>query len=167
MGEPVSFTVLGVDPGREGALVLLDSSGALLGAMRMPMLGKDVHVAMLHSQFTTTQSVAFEQVRGMSPEHMGGGGFKAAESRGFFRGLVVGLCMAIGRPLLTISPQSWQKGLNLPKDRAERKARIVALAMERWPGLPIKCKRDWGMADAAFIAEAVRRRDLQPAGDPR
>lgn len=163
------MTILGIDPGNTGGLVWLNSSNGesvALGAERMPMLGKDPDASRLARLISEALCVAYENTRGIRPvrftdkntgEEKAASGHKAAESRGLFRGLILGICAARGIPCIEVTPAVWQRSLPLAGLKGQdRKAKIVRLALERWPSLPIKCKRDWGMADAAWIAEHWR-----------
>jgi hypothetical protein len=57
-----------------------------------------------------------------------------------------------------VRPQRWQQEMldGFPRGEAT-KASAVRIAKSRWPDIPISLKSDWGIADAALIAEWHRR----------
>ena len=76
-------------------------------------------------------------------------------------GLWLGLLSGLYIPYMEITPQAWQSKMlaGLPKG-PQTKASAVRASKSLFPHIPIGAKADWGMADAALIAEYTRRKDL-------
>jgi len=173
----------GVDPGKDGGVVVLDSIGRLVRAHRTPLVpgakkGKSVlyddyamasllrgihHVAIEESRavprfFTDAAGARIKAPQGSQSLHVQGEGF------GIWRGIAAAL--RLKRTI--IPPKDWQRAMLLgrPKGRKEIKAECWARAFELFPGLrdeisiPSTARPDGayqGVCDAALIAECARR----------
>ena len=160
--------VLGFDPGRTGAMVLLDEeSGGLLEASRMPFskgkADRESLVKLIGYWAATHEivDVAIELVHSRP-----GNGVKQAFAFGMYSEMARMSVVAAELEYREVVPQTWQRIVGLlpkmdgqdPKiRRKEVKAALVRRAMEWWPELPILLVADQGMADAALIAEWARR----------
>lgn len=156
----------GIDPGRTGALVVLDDRGSLLLAKRVPLVGKEFdepEMVRLLTEFAIA-GCAIERVSAMP-----GQGVTSMFTFGAGFGLWRGMLAALRIPYELASPQTWQKAMlqgrssggdepDKAKRLAIRKASCVAAAKALWPAIPIRVKADYGMADAALMAEWGRRR---------
>jgi hypothetical protein len=155
-----------IDPGKTGAVVALSSTGELLLAERTPLIGSDYHerawinllVRARNLNFGTGAIAGLEKV-GTRPGESLRGAFTFGEGVGIWRGALA----AADIRWRWITPQAWQRsalrGERKPTSRAALKASIAASASRAWPGLSdrLDVKKNWGMADAAWIAEHVRR----------
>lgn len=163
----MTATYIGIDPGLTGAIVVLDQEGRLVDARRTPVLtasgkGKSEYdvsqmVAMLAYYRGTAGGgihlATIEQVSAM-PHDGVTSAFRFGAGVGLWRGMLAGLSI----PSMQVKPQAWQRDALAGRPRGKMvKTSAVAAAQERWPDLPIVYKRDWGMADAAHIAEFGRR----------
>mgnify|MGYP003114715160 FL=1 len=75
-------------------------------------------------------------------------------------GLWLGLLSALFIPYMEITPQLWQSRMLAGLPRGPKvKASAMRAAKSLFPHIPIGVKADWGMADAALLAEYARRRD--------
>lgn len=173
MSEPLHI-YLGVDPGMEGGLTWT-LAGDVYHAVRMPLIGtgrtKQVCVHTLQREIKQTEgavaahygympktTVCFEKVSAMPSDSA-----KSCFSFGLATGAVKALAWANHWPLVEVLPRDWHKLLRghgvARATYQQRKAAAHHVAMKLFPGLRdlVKVKKDWGMCDAALIAESVRR----------
>lgn len=151
--------ILGIDIGAQGALALLDETGALLDVADMPILRDgpknraNVNAPLLAEivyRWHATQ--AFVEYVGARP----GEGPTGAFSFGRSKGVIEGVCAAAGLPVSFITSPVWKRAVGIPpgKDGAKDAARSEAI--RRWPdkaGLFARVKDD-GRAESALIAVA-------------
>lgn len=144
-------SVVGIDPGLTGAMVLLNAEGQIVAFSDMPVFtidGKNrvnVHgVGTLLSQYNADGARAVIEQVGAMP----GQGVSSMFNFGFAAGAVHGAVGAIGMPLQTVTPQKWKKYFGLSKDKDAARQ----LATRKWPDGPFSRKKDAGRAEAALIA---------------
>lgn len=151
---------VGIDPGKAGALAMLDQYGQLVQALVVPTIGKDYDLNGMVAPLLYRAG----EIRAAALEHVGampGQGVTSMFSFGRGLGLWEGALAALEIPYELVKPGRWMSIVGgLPKDKAERKARLVRAAGSRWPTAPLARKKDWGIADALWIAEWARRQDL-------
>ena len=86
--------------------------------------------------------------------------FTFGVNTGIFRGIFA----AMKIPYSFIQPKDWQKiaikGQPRKPGRSGLKEAVASAASRQWPELELPTKIDWGKADAAWIAEATRRKHL-------
>ena len=120
---------VGVDPGKSGAIALLDSYGVLVDAYDMPVAGGIVSAQQLHGlecwhggQYGT---VVIEDVHAMPKQGV-------TSSFGFGRslGVIEGVFAASGRPIVYVSPSLWKRQMHLNADKEMSRR----LAIETWCG---------------------------------
>lgn len=162
---------LGIDPGQEGAFVLLNNTGVLLH-LKMPVIRLKnnskytVHYDIPHivsfitkikRKYASTH-VFIEQIHAAS-----GQGVSSMFSMGFGYGLLCGIINALSLPITHVKPDTWKKELmpGMPKD----KLASCVIVGRLFPGaLPIlktpRGKPDHNIADAILIAEWGRRQSL-------
>lgn len=158
--------IIGIDPGITGAVVVLREDGILESAAVSPSFptGKgskrdyddDAMVNLLEPySFLNgrTATVALEMV-GAMPKQGVTSMFNFGTGWGIWRGIVSSYRM----PLIFVRPQQWQKEMlrGYPGGDASKES-AVRVAKHMWPDIPIEKKKDWGIADAALIAEWHRR----------
>lgn len=168
---------IGVDPGKQGALCLLDEDDeAIIRLVPMPLLrastirgkkrGRDeydlqeIHRQIL--QWTAGGLVGFVTVEKSQPmpPRMPGGGL-ANFQRGVMRGwewMLVG----IGLPYQLVAPRTWQKVMHAGTPDGDTKQRSVIAAQRLFPGVSLRRsersrKDDDGCAEALLLAEFGRR----------
>ena len=160
---------VGIDPGLTGAIVSLFGDGRLCWAYRTPIItagkgGREFDLPAMrrlliegkHSPPDDTL-VGIEKVHTF-PRDGRVGAFNFGRGYGMWLGLLAGL--RIGH--IEITPQRWQATLLAGLPRGPHiKVSAVKAAKGLWPNIPIVAKADWGMADAALIAEYTRRQFLQ------
>ncbi len=165
----VPMRFVGIDPGKSGGIVALSEHGALLFAARTPLFRaarqriEDEHemVRALREAIGDNAGdrcaafVGIERVAAMPGQGVSSM-FSFGANYGLWRGMLAALCLGY----TLVSPRDWQRnveGLRSGLSVGERKAKIAAAAARRWPDLDLRAKASWGMADAAWIAEHVRR----------
>jgi crossover junction endodeoxyribonuclease RuvC len=141
--------ILGIDPGKTGALALLhgtdlfdledmpDVTGAALGAA----------VADLIADLAPNEITAawVEKVHAMPKQ-----GVKSVWTFAEGYGAILGALGALRVPVRHVTPNEWKKAARLPKDKAAARQR----ACELWPAESSRFARvkDDGRAEAALIA---------------
>ena len=97
--------------------------------------------------------VAIEKVGAMPRD-----GRVGAFSFGRGYGIWLGILATMAIPYTEVTPQRWQSRMlaGLPRG-PQTKTSAVQRSKSLFPSLPIKVKADWGMADAALIAEFARQ----------
>jgi len=147
--RPKTIRIIGVDPGKTGALVVLENE-RLVAQMRIPLVKgtRDINHKAVYQFFVDNKPnfVAQEFVRSQ-PKN----GVKQAFE--FGRTCEVCKCIAavLDLPFCEILPKTWQK-LVVGLDHGDVKTSVVFAAQNIWPDLSLNLKADWGRADAAFIA---------------
>jgi len=152
------MNILGIDPGLDGAVVVLKESGELVEIHDMPTLldgakgRRAVNPALLASIFYKTHaSRAFCELVGPRPTD----GITAAFGFGRSRGIIEGALAAAGIPLEMIAPPVWKRAANIAPGK-ENKDSARSVAISRWPShaalFARKC--DCDRAEAALIAVA-------------
>jgi crossover junction endodeoxyribonuclease RuvC len=151
--------IIGIDIGAQGALALLDESGALIGVDDMPVLQdgpagrRAVNAPLLAAIiFKSHADHAFVEFVGARP----GEGAVGAFAFGRSRGVIEGVLGAAGIACTFIAPAAWKRAVGIPpgKDGAKDAARSEAI--RRWPN-HAECFariKDDGRAEAALIAVA-------------
>jgi hypothetical protein len=152
----------GIDPGKTGALALLDADGQVLDLTPMPMIGREYDVATiagtLHRWRERQTFVCVEKLQPM-PRSMGGA------SANFARGVASAwswVLIALRVPHHVVPPRTWQKRMHEGTVGWDTKARSIQAAGRLFPSTsllrtPRSRKLDHGLADALLIAEYGRR----------
>lgn len=152
--------VLGIDPGKAGAIAIIDGL-SLLRVFDMPVTALkkgttlDAHTLngllaeVLHDCGPVDLAV-IERVH--STPQMG---VSSAFDFGRSFGVVEMALIARGIRLEYVTPQAWKKSLGLNGDKASS----LALARAKWPDAEewFRRKKDEGRAESALIAEYGRR----------
>ncbi len=154
-GEQASVViVIGVDPGKSGALAVLDG-GVLVDAHDMPVVGPIISPVLLDEiahnyvdplAFGACPGVAvIEDVHAMPKQ-----GVSSVFSFGRSLGVVEGVLAGGGWAIHYVSPARWKRQLGLTADKGVSRRR----AIELWPARAELFKRvkDDGRAEAALIA---------------
>jgi len=85
-----------------------------------------------------------------------GQGVSSVFSFGVNFGTWQGLLAALSIPYTLPTPQCWQKGLIVPSDGPDPKARSLAVARRLFPGVDLSRRKDHGKADALLLAVHAR-----------
>ena len=109
---PTDQAILGIDPGINGAIAVLDARGYLLGVVDMPALGdgpagrRNVNAPLLAEIVAKSHATqAFVEYVGARP----GEGAVGAFSFGRTRGVVEGVLAALGVPIAFLTPPRWKR----------------------------------------------------------
>lgn len=159
--------VLGIDPGLDGALVVLDPGGRIIARTAMPTVKgpKKRHLdedALYHFLFTHLPSYAWiENQQAMRKRGVRQGAtsaFSTGDGFGLLRGLLVGLRI----PYERVMPGEWQPEILLHSEGDTKHRSLITAEMlwpaESWLASP-RCRTPHdGLTDAACIAEYGRRR---------
>lgn len=139
--------ILGVDPGKTGALAWLDSDGQLVDVRDMPdATGSALGAHLADLILEQRPTVACVEKVGAMPKQGVASTWKFAEGYG----AILGALGALQVPILHVTPSTWKKAARLSKDKTASRQR----ATELWPThshLFARVKDD-GRAEAALIA---------------
>jgi hypothetical protein len=157
---------LGIDPGKQGAAVLLRGDGSIAGVTKLPHTGKDLDVRTLCAWLesacweegcTTDNIYAVVEALGARPSPKMGAG--SAITMGKNWGRLDGFLMGLGCRYDVVQPRRWQAevcpGGGDPKPRSIAACRRLFPTLDLTPGR--KVKPDDNIADAGLIAEYCRR----------
>ena len=145
---------LGIDPGKHGAAVLLDTDSRIVACWDTPTVkaaGKTLYdmgalTAIVHTAKVDGAHVAIERVHAMP-----GQGVSSTFSFGEGYGIWLGMIGMAELPLSYYTPQAWQKTQlqGMPKGKGSARLR----AKQLWPTVTLFDRvKDDGRADAALIA---------------
>ena len=146
---------LGIDPGKSGALAIVDSDGGLVEATDYP--GDVCAAASIVRDWRTVHGASIERAAIELVHSMPGQGVKSMFSFGENYGAWQGILAALFIPFILVKPQQWQKGVIRPGDGADAKARSLAVARRMFPDAELSRKKDHGKADALLLADYARR----------
>jgi crossover junction endodeoxyribonuclease RuvC len=161
--------ILGIDPGQEGAFVLLDRSGHIVQCKKIPTVklkvGKKNTVQYdtlgiiayfnINKSFYPGTKIFIEEIHAAP-----GQGVTSMFTMGYGFGLINGIVLALGYPVTRVAPQEWKK--NLLKGMPKEKMASVVVASRLFPDCDtyLRLPRgglDHNVADALLIAEWGRR----------
>ena len=150
--------IIGIDPGLEGALGMLSTSG-LVDMQDMPVMPRSaggtvkqqVNAAALHTLLREWVNghdknefiVFFELVNAMPAQ-----GSASTFSLGHTSGIIEGVVCAAGLAHEIITPQTWKKHFKLGKDKDAARA----LAQRYYPQASLARKKDHNRAEALLIS---------------
>jgi crossover junction endodeoxyribonuclease RuvC len=154
--------IAALDPGAHGAIAFLDESGALIEVHDMPSTpeanGRTATNAPLLAAILakTHARIAFCEFVGARPTDAKA----AAFSFGRARGVIEGVCGALGLPIVFLTPPVWKRIADIPPG-VENKDLARTRAIARWPAHAdlFKRKLDVDRAEAALIGWAGLRRE--------
>ena len=117
------MSVLGIDPGKTGALVWLDDTGPRIIADMPDLTGAALGACIADLIITEWPAVAWvEQVHAM-PKQGVSSTWKFAEGYG----VILGTLGALGVPVRLVTPAAWKKAARLPKDKTASQQRVIEL----------------------------------------
>ena len=143
--------ILGVDPGLEGAVAVVEE-GILLDAWDLPHVDGTLDAGALHAAISALELdpvfdiVVVERVSAF-PGNGSMGNFKL----GFSAGTIAGVVGSLGLPLDRTSPSNWKRRMSLT-GKTKDAARL--LVRDLYPTMThlFELKKDVGRADATLIA---------------
>ncbi len=141
---------IGIDPGANGGIAVLDDSGAVIFFSKMPATPQDLIDCL--SEFANDSVCTLERVQGM-PKQGGSAMFNFGKGFGYIEMALIALKI----PTETITPQKWEKTYQLGASRdctkTEWKNKLKAKAQQMFPYI----KMTLAICDALLIAEYGRR----------
>lgn len=150
--------VMGIDPGKGGAVAVLDGYGEVVFIDDMPIVGKRVNGVLLSDYVAdaydgrmpgdSRESFLTAVVeRAQAFPGMGGSG---AFNYGTNYGIVLGVLQAEGVRIEDAPPNKWKRAMRVSADKEQSRQR----AIDRWPKHAdlFKRKKDADRAEAALIA---------------
>ena len=103
--------IIGIDPGLEGGIVVMDGDSRIVSTHRMPTTGgkrKSVDVFEIHALFGRVPDSGLVGVEMISPQGNANGKVGTiTAAKGV--GIILGICLAMDLPTEEIPPQSWQR----------------------------------------------------------
>jgi crossover junction endodeoxyribonuclease RuvC len=150
--------ILGIDPGLDGAIAILNESGELVSIHDMPTLEdgakgrRAVNPALFASIiYGSHATLAYCELVGPRPTDSTTGAFGFGRSRGIIEGVLA----AAGIPLAMIAPPVWKRASNIAPGK-ENKDSARSVAISRWPSQAALFARkgDCDRAEAALIGAA-------------
>jgi len=162
------MTILGIDPGLDGAIAELTETGELIRIYDMPTLEdgakgrRALNPALLAAMvYASHATAAYCELVGPRPTDSTTGAFCFGRSRGIIEGVLA----AAGIPLVLIAPTVWKRGANIAPGK-ENKDSARSVAISRWPSqaslFARKC--DCDRAEAALIAVAGMQKGMSHHG---
>ena len=147
---------VGIDPGKEGGIALLDSTGAIIRTDLMPVVGSDIDIREVRYMLPTHDDlhVTLELQRVMALQ-----GGKLTTGKNW--GRLLALCELEGIPHQIITPAQWSQHFKIKSKlpKAEKKQHSFAAARRIWGDafndLKIGVSKD-GMVDALLIARYAK-----------
>ena len=148
--RPVTALILGIDPGKTGALALLDPDCAIVAIEDMPdatgaALGAQI-AALLADWSPHTIAAAWVEFQTGRPGQSSSAMFTFATGYG----AILGALGALHIPVHHVTPAHWKRTQRVTKDKASSRQRFAEL----WgahAGM-VKRVKDDGRAEAALIA---------------
>jgi Holliday junction resolvasome RuvABC endonuclease subunit len=148
---------LGIDPGKSGAIAIINEDGLLIHVTDTPMVGKEYNLGAIND-LVAKHEITFAVIE--QQQVFGKEGRKTAFTIGFGYGLLLMALESNKIPHAEIRPPAWKKSLTLLK---KEKADSVRLAQKLFPTgefvTPRGALKD-GRAEACLIAEYARRMNL-------
>jgi hypothetical protein len=156
---------IGIDPGVNGAIVVIGPNGEIVEIHDMPTLAdgakgrRAINAPLLASiVYKSHATKAFCELVGPRP----GEGAVGAFGFGRSRGVIEGVLGAAGIPVTMIAPTVWKRAASIAPGK-ENKDSARAVAIARWPAkadfFARKCDVD--RAEAALIAVAGMMREAR------
>lgn len=142
--------VIGIDPGKTGAIALICTDLGVLGLLDMPIAGKEVSPQLIGSWLRDwagrdVNLCVIEDVRS-SPQM----GVVSAFNFGRSKGVIEGAVAACRFPVEKVTPAKWKRDMRLSSDKDEARA----MALEMWPDAAdeFSRKKDADRAEACLLA---------------
>ena len=151
--------IIGIDPGKSGAIAVLDE-GKYLASYFCPTIevgDKNEYdersmagLIKMSAEGCDELRIVLERVHAM-PLDSTSGAFSFGTGYGIWKGIIA----ALEIPFQEVSPQRWMKQMlqDVPRNKAGKdKQRSVVAARRIFPTMPLTRKKDEALAEAALIA---------------
>ena len=145
---------IGVDPGKNGAYAIMDSTGATVKPWDDDTFRADMVNAAYERETNRIKIIACVEKVGAMP----GQGVTSMFSFGKSAGYIEGILSALGIPYQLIPPKRWKGEFGLNSD----KAGSIGVCKKLFPDVDLRatsrCRKDSdGMAEALLIATYAKR----------
>lgn len=153
--------ILGVDPGKLGALAAITMAGELVWTLDMPVADNEVSPVLIATELRTllrhttlpylqgphTLVAAVVEEVAAFPKNGSIGNFKLGQAHG----KVLGVLGAFGVPVVRPRPTTWKKAMKLSSDKELSRS----TALDKWPAMAdhFRLKKHADRAEAALLAE--------------
>ncbi len=154
----MASTYIGIDPGLTGALSVLDPKGKVLLLEDLPVMASGggvvksqlnpAGIAELLKPFAKDARAALERTTAM-PEQGVASMFSMGDSYGVLRAVLAVLRI----PTEVETPAKWKRAMALTADKELSRARAIQL----FPEVSLRRKKDHNRAEALLLAEWLRR----------
>ena len=161
---------LGIDPGKQGAFIVLNEDSEIVELIPMPLLGKEYDKQEIRNIIRSRQ---FQKVALENPSVIFGAAKSAVASLMHCVGLIEGILIGTEAPYILVQPKEWQKEcwkhVKVQKKSDgktnDTKATSILAATNLWQSTNFKITNKGGksinyndgMIDAALLAEYARR----------
>jgi len=147
--------IIGIDPGKSGAIAVINEDGAIVALADTPLVAGGYDVAAMAGMLSTYRPEDVALVVLEQSQSMPGQGVASTFTIGVGFGLWWGVIATLGLPLEFVRPCVWVRAI-LKGQPGEGKARALGYVARRFPGAeltPPRCRapRD-GRADALCLA---------------
>ena len=144
---------IGIDPGKDGGIAVLDADGNVVECVKTPPTFKDL--LDMVSRHKESSKCVCEKVHAMP-----GQGVTSMFSFGRTVGGLEMMLLALGIPTEYVAPQKWQKHFSLGsskgKSKTEWKNILKAKAQQMFPRTKVTLYN----ADALLLAEYARQKNI-------
>jgi crossover junction endodeoxyribonuclease RuvC len=159
---------LGIDPGLQGAVAILDAAGALVALHDVPTLTLVTSrgtrheydlpgMAALLAPYGQNAHVLIEEAQAMP-----GQGVRSMFMIGLGFGAWLGMLGAFGLAHTRVRPAVWKRRLGLPGDKEAARLRAIQL----FPAADLRRKHDHGRAEALLLAYWGWREEMSAGTRP-
>ena len=157
---------IGIDPGKDGAIAVIDSDGKIFDVYDMPtikngskrslLVGELKRIlAALVTEFGAQNIVCGIEKVNAFPGNGSVSSFSFGKNAGVLEGLVCGLSIRYE----LIHSKTWQKIWLKDVEGTDTKARSILAASRMFPDLVLKRKKDHNRADAVLIAAHIKKKN--------
>lgn len=158
------MAIIGVDPGAQGAVALLDESGQLIDVWDIPST-REKNGRVVTNPILLADIIARTNARILFCEFVAArptDAKTAAFQFGRARGIIEGICGSFNIPIEFITPPDWKRIAGVPPGE-ENKDVARTVAISKWPHKAelFRRKGDCDRADAALIGWAKLQKELR------
>jgi crossover junction endodeoxyribonuclease RuvC len=149
--------LLGIDPGRHGALAVLDPHSLTVACHDMPET-----TAALHDLVAGLPLIRMAMVE--RPFYPPAIGIRNATTIAYRYGILLGALACRDIPHTEVRPEQWKRALNVPADKraaVEKAGALMPASADQW-----KRAKDHGRAEAALLVGATGQAGRPPGGQP-
>ena len=155
--------IIGIDPGKSGALCALKPLGAEVQVVKMPVLEKGIDAQAVRKILVgwgdgveynggidyDIDLVVIEKVHSMPKQ-----GVASSFKFGMTYGQLQGICVGLGLPFILVTPQQWKKTILTGYDWKGHKEVAIQYVKQRFPDINLK-PTERSRKDSIDMAEAV------------